>query len=96
VKSEPAADQHVTDTLSTIQLWFNQEPDKARNKIVLKGSHGDVEMGPAKGTDDPRSVVAEVKGDLHSGEYTVNWEAAGGDGDVVRGRYKFLVEAPHR
>ena len=96
VKSEPAADQHVTDTLSTIQLWFNQEPDKARNKILLEGPHGDVEMGAAKGTDDPRSVVAEVKGALSGGEYTVKWEAAGGDGDAVLGRYKFLVEAPHR
>jgi methionine-rich copper-binding protein CopC len=96
VKSEPSADQHVTDTLSTIRLWFNQEPDKARSNIRMEGPHGGVEMGPTKGNDDPRSVVAEVKGSLSEGEYMVKWEAAGADGDAVRGRYKFFVEAPHR
>ncbi len=91
--SFPKEDQVLAESPDIIRLWFNQEPELALAGISLEGENGEVEMGKAQNTDDPKSFKADVLQPLGTGSYRVVWRAAGSDGHVIRGRYNFEVRA---
>ena len=93
-KSEPAAGKIVTAVPKQIQLWFNEKIDVAVSKIELKGPSGKVDLSPAHAMGD-NSLMAGVSGKVADGIYTVAWQAAGDDGHVVKGAFKFTLKLAH-
>ena len=93
-KSAPAAGATVTAAPRQIQLWFNEKIDLAVSKIEVTSAAGKVELAKPK-TTDGKSLTAGVTGTIADGTYTVAWQAAGDDGHVAKGTFKFTVKAAH-
>jgi len=89
--SAPKKDQTVADTVSTIRLWFNENPSLAVSRIAIEGPGGEVATEAVAATDDPKSFATTIKGALLPGSHTVSWRTAGSDGHVLRGEYQFVV-----
>lgn len=89
-RSTPAADTTITESPATIQLWFNQPPQIAVSRISLSQGGEDVEIGETRAGSE-NSLVADVPAPLSSGDYTVNWRAAGNDGHVLRDDFDFTL-----
>lgn len=91
-KSTPAADATVASP-KEIRLWFAEKIDPKFSSITLM--HADstkIEIGKTHGTDDPKSVAAEVPAPLAAGRYLIRWRSAGDDGHAVRGTFAFSVK----
>jgi hypothetical protein len=90
VKALPAVDSIVAAKPARIQIWFTESPDPAVSKLALTGPGGAVKLGPVTVERD-RSIAAPVDGATPDGQYTVAWQAAGNDGHVQKGEFKFSV-----
>ena len=42
-----------------------------------------------------KSMMADLKAHLSDGNYVVSWQAAGDDGHVSKGEFKFSVKSAH-
>jgi methionine-rich copper-binding protein CopC len=90
MKTEPADGAALRTSPAHVEMWFAEKPDPAVTKIAVKGSAGDVGVGsPHAGTD--KSIVADFKGALPAGHYSVNWQTAGDDGHMSKGTFSFSV-----
>ncbi len=92
-KSTPAADQAVAQSPKEIRLWFAEKVDPKFSSITLM--HADstkIEIGKTHGTDDMKSIAADVPAALASGKYLIRWRSAGDDGHAVRGTFAFSVK----
>jgi methionine-rich copper-binding protein CopC len=93
-KSHPAADTTVTESPSTVQAWYSQQPELAVSRLSLRFEGGAVELGATR-SGPGNSLVASVEQALAPGRYTASWRTAGDDGHVVRGTFDFaVVSAP--
>lgn len=91
-KSTPAADATVTEAPKEIRLWFAETVEPKFSSIsLLTADSTKLEIGKARGTDDPLSIVADPAKPLSPGNYMVVWRTAGDDGHAVRGRFSFTV-----
>ncbi len=91
-KSIPAADESVA-TPKEIRLWFTEKVEPKFSSItVMTADSVKVELGKARGTDDPKSIAVDVPMALAAGKYLVSWRTAGDDGHAVRGKYSFSVK----
>jgi methionine-rich copper-binding protein CopC len=91
VKTEPADGSVVKSSPAHVEIWFAEKPDPALSKISVKGAAGAVVMGATRGTD--KSLIADLKGKLADGKYTVDWQTSGDDGHVSKGQFGFTVQA---
>jgi methionine-rich copper-binding protein CopC len=91
MKTEPADGAVLKTSPAHVEMWFAEKPDPALSKISVKGPAGTVETGATRGTD--KTLLADVKGTLADGKYTVNWQTSGDDGHVSKGEFGFSVQA---
>jgi methionine-rich copper-binding protein CopC len=91
MKTEPAGGAVLKTSPAHVELWFAEKPDPAVSKIAVKGPAGAIELGATRSTD--KSLVADVKGVLGDGQYTVSWQTSGDDGHVSKGEFGFRVQA---
>lgn len=90
-KTEPADGSSVSTVPANLQLTFNEALDVKVSKVELVGPSGKVALGPLhamKGT----SIMAAVTGTMSDGAYTVNWQTAGDDGHVLKGKFGFTLK----
>lgn len=90
-KTEPADGAALKTAPSHVELWFNEKPNLTVSKIAVAGPSGAVEVGPTHSMSD-KSIMADFKGQLADGQYVVSWQAAGDDGHVSKGDFKFSVK----
>ncbi len=91
-KTAPAEGETLSEAPEFVQVWFSQKPDEAMSKLVLTGPEGDVSLfvHPA----DENSLMGMVQEEkLAGGDYVVKWQAAGDDGHIQKGEFKFTIEA---
>lgn len=86
----PAADSTVTAAPTQVQAWFTQAPDPKVSRLSLEGPSGTVKLGAVRAAED-KSLAAPIEGALPDGTYTVSWQAAGDDGHIQKGTFKFTV-----
>jgi copper transport protein len=91
--SMPAAGARLTTVPRTLRLDFNEAPELAISVIQLLDSDGTpVPLSALRTAPDARrSLVTDIRGPLHAGSYTVDWQMAGADGHPVRGHYTFII-----
>ena len=93
VKALPAIDGTVATAPTTLTLWFNERPDVALSNIRLRGPDSVLVLTTApRAVADTLALLAEVRGTLAPGLYTVQYRTAGPDGHVMRGSYKFTLQ----
>jgi methionine-rich copper-binding protein CopC len=89
-KSEPAAGSTVSAAPPHLKIWFSESPDVKVSKLALTGPAGTVGLSAPKA--DGKSIVSNIEGQLGDGVYTATWQAAGDDGHVQKGEFKFTVK----
>jgi methionine-rich copper-binding protein CopC len=94
-KSAPAADSTIAAPPSGIQVWFTQKPDVKVSKIELTGPAGPVKLDTLHAMKDNSLMAAvadKMSEKLSDGAYTVAWQAAGDDGHIQKGGFKFTLK----
>jgi methionine-rich copper-binding protein CopC len=91
-KTEPVDGATLKAAPAHVELWFNEKPDLTVSKITIGGPAGAVAVGPTHLMSD-KSITADVRGQLSDGEYLVSWQAAGDDGHVSKGEFRFSVKS---
>jgi methionine-rich copper-binding protein CopC len=74
-----------------ISLTFNETVDLKMSKIDVAGPAGVVKLGTVHAMT-PKSIMAPVDGTLGAGAYSVDWQTAGDDGHVQKGKFAFTVK----
>ena len=95
-RSAPGRDSIVSVAPQAITLWFTQKPEIAVTRISLLGANATkVDLSPARfGAADETVIVADIKGPMRPGVYTVQWKTSSHDGHLVRGDFGFTVSGP--
>jgi methionine-rich copper-binding protein CopC len=92
-KSAPTKDEVLPAAPTAIRLWFSEPPEPALSGITLRGpGRTRMVLSKVRKTDDPLSIVADIKDSTPIGVYTVEWRASGKDGHVIRGSYRFTID----
>lgn len=91
----PAADSTLTVVPRELRLLFTEAPALTFSRLELLSASGAVvALSPVRiAADSRRALVADIRGTLTAGTYTVVWQIAGDDGHPVRGRYTFTIAA---
>lgn len=90
-KTTPEDGAALSKAPEWVQVWYTQEPDEAVGKMSLTGPKGDVPLFVHSGGEMSLMGMIEDK-DLPDGEYVVEWQAAGDDGYIQNGEYKFTLK----
>ncbi len=90
--SNPAKDAHVMGPLSELRLTFTGKIDVSKASVELVAS--DSSKVPVEAlrevADSNRVAVAQIKGALRNGNYTVQWKAVASDGAAGSGSFGFM------
>jgi copper resistance protein C len=93
VSSTPADGDTVSGTPTEIVLTFSAALDPKKSSIVLIDASGSqiakAGVDPAKNT-----VMRMTPPTLDPGAYEIDWTSVATDGDLLRGKVHFTVEAP--
>jgi methionine-rich copper-binding protein CopC len=93
VSASPADGSTVTGTPTEIVLTFSAKLDAKKSSIILRDASGaQIATGgvdPAKTTTMQMTPPA-----LEAGAYEIDWTSVATDGDLLRGKTSFTVEAP--
>jgi len=90
LRSTPAADSTVASP-PLVQLWFTESPQLAVTSVRMTGPRGRaVPLGRVRAGAD-HSVVANVRGRLAPGRYTIAWRTMSRDGHPMHGTIPFTV-----
>ena len=90
--SEPAAGAHLATAPRELRLTFTEAVEIAVARLELLGpDSAAVALSPLRRGDSATVVVADVRGPLVAGSYTVAWQVVGRDGHPVRGRFRFTI-----
>lgn len=94
-RSEPAANERLASSPSTIRLWFSERPELAFTRVRLRGADSsEIALGTvARMTDDPMGVTLPIATPLVAGKYMVLWRTAAADGHASSGSFGFEVTA---
>jgi len=94
VRSTPAAGAHLRVAPRELLLVFSEAPELAVTRIeLLAHDSSAVALGPLRTAPVSRNtVIADIRGPLVAGTYTVAWTMAGADGHPIRGRFTFTIE----
>lgn len=90
LKTQPTAHVTLKTAPTYVEFWFAEKPDMTVTKIAIKGPSGAVEIGAVHAMAG-NTVMADFKGQLAAGEYTVSWQTAGDDGHISKGEFDFNV-----
>ena len=92
-RSLPSSGAHLGQVPRQLRLEFSETPELEFTTIQLVDPTGHaVPLGPVMyAADSHRAAVANVRGVLSAGTYTVLWQLAGDDGHPVRGRFEFTI-----
>jgi copper resistance protein C len=93
VSSTPADGDTVSGTPTEIVLTFSAALDPKKSSIVLIDASG---SQIAKAGVDPakKTVMRMTPPTLDPGAYEIDWTSVATDGDLLRGKVHFTVEAP--
>jgi methionine-rich copper-binding protein CopC len=86
----PAAGSTIAAAPSSIQVFFTEAPDMKVSKLELTGASGPIKLSGLHSMD--KSLMAMVSDKMPAGVYTVAWQAAGDDGHLQKGDYKFTLK----
>jgi methionine-rich copper-binding protein CopC len=96
-KTSPADKATLTSAPKQVQLWFSAAPTLAVSHVTLTGPAGKIALGTLAlgkaGDTMDNSVVADVKGPLAAGTYTVTWRTSGSDGHMLNGSFTFTLKS---
>lgn len=90
-KTEPADGETLTRPPRALRVWFNRPPDVEASQLTLVGPAGELELEGLH-TMGENDLMVRIVGRVPDGEYTATWKAAGDDGHVREGEWKFTVE----
>ena len=92
-RSVPAKDAVLIAAPTSLRLTFMNAPNLRVTRVqLLDATKAPVELGELR-LDSVRTVVADIRGVLRSGVYTVVWQVVGADGHPVRGQFAFTIAA---
>lgn len=93
VSSTPADGDTVSGTPTEIVLTFSAALDPKKSSIILNDASG-AQIAKA-GVDPTRNTVMRMTPPaLDPGAYEIDWTSVATDGDLLRGKVHFTVEAP--
>jgi methionine-rich copper-binding protein CopC len=93
VSSTPADGDTVSGTPTEIVLTFSAALDPKKSSIILKDASG-AQLAKA-GVDPAKNTVMRMTPPtLDPGAYEIDWTSVATDGDLLRGKVEFTVEAP--
>ncbi len=94
-KTLPVEGATITVAPKQIRVWFSEAPTLVVSAITVTGPSGKVELGKLalgrNGDTQDNSFVADVKGELSPGKYTVSWRTSGKDGHILTGTFEFTL-----
>lgn len=90
-KTEPAEGEVLDRPPRSLRVWFNRPPDVEACHLTLTGPHGELELEGLH-TMGENDLMVRIVGRVPDGEYTAKWKAAGDDGHVREGEWKFTVK----
>ena len=95
-RSAPGRDSIVSVAPRAITLWFTQKPEIAVTTMSLQDANSTkVTLSAVRfGAADETIIVADIKGPMRPGLYTVQWKTSSRDGHLVRGDFGFTVSGP--
>jgi methionine-rich copper-binding protein CopC len=89
--SVPAKGAHLGVAPRDLRLTFTERPELTFTRVQLLAPDGVVvPLGPLR-LDTAQTIIADIRGPLRAGTYTVVWQVASADGHPVRGRYSFTI-----
>jgi copper resistance protein C len=95
-RSEPAADERLAASPTTVRLWFTQRPELSVTSIKIRSGSGatavERALAPltrAAAANSP--ITAPVGAALAAGHYEVVWRTMARDGHVLNGVIPFDV-----
>ncbi|MFF4567287.1 copper resistance protein CopC [Streptomyces sp. NPDC001435] len=91
--ASPSIEGAVPTAPKEIALVFDEpvQPAGARTARITTAAGKAVDIGSAARSEGGRQVTVPVQGTLGPGVYTVDWQVAAQDGDVMGGSYRFAV-----
>ncbi len=91
VKSEPAANAHLSASLSRVRLLFSEEIEPTLAKLSLVSDDGSVTPLVVGGDPhDVHAIIASVR-TLPTGSYRLVWRVVSADGHPVEGSIVFWI-----
>ncbi len=92
-RAEPAANDTVAASPSSIKLWFTESVTSSTVAVRLTDANDAVvKLGDVTVESAPLSpAVVPVTGTLAAGTYTVAWRAMADDGHPSNGKFSFTV-----
>jgi putative copper export protein/methionine-rich copper-binding protein CopC len=93
--SDPAFGARLDTVPREIRLTFSEPPELAVSTIELLGPDGRAMLlGPiAYATESHRAIVAQIRGALVAGRYTIVWRVTGDDGHPTHGVISFEISS---
>ncbi|MEU1596023.1 copper resistance protein CopC [Streptomyces sp. NPDC005708] len=91
--ASPAIEGAVPTAPDSLSLVFDEpvQASGARTARITSAAGKPVEVGSATRGEGGRQLTLPVRGSLGPGVYTVEWQVAAQDGDVMGGSYRFAV-----
>jgi methionine-rich copper-binding protein CopC len=93
VRSQPKANEVLSQTPKLIELWFTEELEPGLTSIEASDEQSNrVDKGSVALSEGNKKATIEL-GELRPGVYTVVWKTVSADQHVIRGRFAFSFEA---
>jgi len=91
----PKAGETLSGDVSEIRLFFSGAPllRGASVRIVTSSRSLVRSSPPAADANDPKQLFVEMERPLEPGSYVIQWRCIADDGHVMRGDFRFTVEA---
>lgn len=89
-RTEPPVDATIESAPTRIQVWFFEAIAADESKLDVTGPSGKLELGPLENAGY-MSYLADVRGRMPDGVYTVEWLVGDEDGHVQHGTYSFTL-----
>jgi hypothetical protein len=95
-RSEPGADSTISVAPTAIKLWFSGPIQISVTTVRVTGAdNAALDLSAARlATGEHAPVVADVRGTVAPGRYTVAWRTMSRDGHPVSGTFAFTFAAP--
>jgi methionine-rich copper-binding protein CopC len=95
-RSEPAKDSTITVAPTAIKLWFSEAIQIHVTTVrVTRADSSALDLSAARmGTGQHAPVIADIRGQVAPGRYSVAWRTMSRDGHAVSGTFAFTLAAP--
>ena len=97
VRSQPKANDTLSQVPKLVELWFNEElePSPGLNTVEVKDPTGTrFDRGEVTLSEGNKKAQVEL-GELGPGTYTVSWKAVAADQHAMHGTFTFSVATPN-